>query len=56
MKLSFVKPYKSITSIPNIEIPDFVVLTGVNGAGKTHLIEAIENGSIQKHQIIQYML
>ena len=25
---------------------DFVVITGINGAGKTHLLEAIENGSV----------
>jgi len=46
MKLSFVRPHKSIRAIPNLEIPDFVVLTGVNGAGKTHLLEAIEKGCI----------
>lgn len=47
MKLTFVKPHKSITSLPNVELSDFVVLTGVNGAGKTHLVEAVENGSVK---------
>lgn len=47
MKLFFLKTYKSISSFPEIELPNFVVLTGVNGAGKSHLLEAIENGSIQ---------
>ncbi|PZO44938.1 MAG: AAA family ATPase [Pseudanabaena frigida] len=47
MKLSFLKSYKSIDSLPDIELPDFVVLTGVNGAGKSHLLEAIENGFMQ---------
>lgn len=47
MRLTFVRPHKSITSFPEAELPDFVILTGVNGAGKTHLVEAIENGSIQ---------
>jgi predicted ATP-dependent endonuclease of OLD family len=47
MKLSFLKIYKSITSFPEVKLPDFVVLTGVNGAGKSHLLEAIENGSMQ---------
>ncbi|WP_081266522.1 AAA family ATPase [Variovorax paradoxus] len=46
MRLIFQKPYKSIRSLGSIEFPDFVVLTGVNGAGKSHLLEAIENGSI----------
>ncbi|MGI4788949.1 MAG: ATP-binding protein, partial [Janthinobacterium lividum] len=30
-----------------MDLPDFVVLTGVNGAGKSHLLEAIDNGAIR---------
>jgi hypothetical protein len=51
MRLTFVEPYKSITSFPEIELPNFVVLTGVNGGGKTHLIEAIEKGVIRIEDI-----
>ncbi|CAD5984007.1 AAA family ATPase [Planktothrix agardhii 1029] len=51
MKLTFVKPHKSITSLPSTELSDFAVITGVNGAGKTHLVEAIDNGSIQVDDI-----
>ena len=51
MKLSFIKPYKSISDFPEIELPDFVVITGVNGAGKSHLLEAIENGSMEIYNI-----
>jgi len=51
MKAVFLTPYKSITSLPELELPDFVVLTGVNGAGKTHFIEAIESGAIQVDSI-----
>lgn len=47
MRLTFRQAYKSITTLPAIELPEFVVLTGVNGAGKTHLLEAIANGSIR---------
>ena len=47
MKLSLIRSYKSINSFPEIELPNFVVLTGINGAGKSHLLEAIENGSVQ---------
>jgi ABC-type cobalamin/Fe3+-siderophores transport system ATPase subunit len=47
MRLTLHQVYKSIKTLPAIELPDFVVLTGVNGAGKTHLLEAIANGSIQ---------
>lgn len=52
MRLNFNRPHKSITSFPNIELPNFVVLTGVNGAGKSHLLEAIENGPIQIDDIV----
>jgi ABC-type branched-subunit amino acid transport system ATPase component len=52
MRLSFLKIYKSIASFPEIELPNFVVLTGVNGAGKSHLLEAIDNGSIQIDDIV----
>jgi predicted ATP-binding protein involved in virulence len=52
MQLSFLKIHKSIISFPNTELPNFVVLTGVNGAGKSHLLEAIENGSMQIDNIV----
>ena len=53
MKISFVEPYKSITFFPQVELPDFVVLTGVNGAGKTHFLEAILGGSLRIDDIYQ---
>ena len=43
MKLSFAQPHKSIQDFNSIELPDFTVLTGVNGSGKTHLLEAIKD-------------
>lgn len=46
MKISFNRPYKSIRQFADLELPDFVVLTGVNGAGKSHLLEGLENGSL----------
>lgn len=46
MKLSFNRPYKSITRFEPFELSSFTVLTGVNGAGKSHLLEALENGAI----------
>lgn len=39
MKVSVKNPYKSITVVQDFEIPDFVVLTGKNGSGKSHLME-----------------
>lgn len=44
MKLQFLRPYpnSSITeAFDDIEINDFTVITGKNGVGKTHLLEAI---------------
>ncbi len=44
MKLKFLKPYpnSSITKrFDDIEINDFTIITGKNGVGKTHLLEAI---------------
>lgn len=42
VKLTLENKFKSINPF-QIELPDFVVLTGVNGAGKTHLLTAIQN-------------
>lgn len=41
MKIRLDSPFKSITRLDEIELPSFVVLTGLNGAGKTQLIQAI---------------
>lgn len=46
-KLSFQTSHKSIKSFPDIELPKFVVLTGRNGSGKTHLLTAIKTGKIK---------
>lgn len=44
--LTFKTPYKSIQSLNSIDLPSFVVLTGRNGSGKTHLLEALRNGKV----------
>ncbi len=44
--LSFTSIYKSIKSLPSIDLPPFVVLTGRNGSGKTHLLEALREGKV----------
>jgi ABC-type Mn2+/Zn2+ transport system ATPase subunit len=46
MKLTFQKPHLSITTFPETELPEFTLITGVNGAGKTHLLRAIGAGDI----------
>lgn len=43
MKIRIYKEYKSIKAPQEFELPDFVVLTGKNGSGKSHLMEAMSN-------------
>lgn len=40
--------YKSIANIGNVNLPDFTVITGLNGSGKSQLLEAItlSNGGV----------
>lgn len=41
MRININKEYKSIKAPQEFELPDFVVLTGKNGSGKSHLMEAM---------------
>lgn len=45
--LEFARPHLSIKTFPNIELPDFSLITGLNGTGKTHLLRAIAEGYIR---------
>ncbi|QBF27622.1 ATP-binding protein [Pseudomonas tructae] len=47
MKLSFYRPYKSIQIFEDVELPDFTVITGANGSGKSHLLKAIQEEHIK---------
>lgn len=38
------KKFKSLSNPFNIVLPDFTVISGINGAGKSHLLAAIEQG------------
>lgn len=51
MKLIYKSPYLSIEQFSPVEMPDFVVLTGVNGSGKSHLLDAID----KRHVAIEGM-
>ena len=42
MKLQFRQIHLSISQFNEVDLEDFTVLTGVNGSGKSHLMEAIE--------------
>jgi ABC-type cobalamin/Fe3+-siderophores transport system ATPase subunit len=46
MRLEFVSPYLSIEAFPSIDLPPFTVISGLNGVGKTHLLQAITQGKI----------
>ncbi len=47
MRLRFTKDHLSITQFEDVDLPEFSIITGVNGAGKTHLLQAIHNKSVQ---------
>lgn len=47
MKLTFSKPYISIVGFPEITLPNFSLITGLNGSGKTHLLQALDKGHIK---------
>lgn len=46
MNLTFSSPHLSIQSFPTVDVPSFTLITGVNGAGKTHLLKAITDGNV----------
>jgi predicted ATPase len=41
------RTYKSVGGVGNIRLPSPTVLAGVNGAGKSHLLQAIEEGAVR---------
>ena len=46
MKITIKKEYKSLRSLQTFELPNFCMLTGKNGSGKSHLLEAISKQEI----------
>jgi ABC-type Mn2+/Zn2+ transport system ATPase subunit len=46
MKLTLVNKFKSLDPFC-IDLPDFVILTGINGAGKTQLLTAVLNNQLK---------
>lgn len=59
MKITYKQDYISIRQFEPIEIKKFSILTGLNGAGKSHFLQAINNGQIQidninKDEIVYY--
>lgn len=48
MNIKTIQDYKSIPKGIEFSLPDFTVLTGRNGSGKTHLLEAMANPKLTK--------
>ncbi len=48
LKINIKKSYKSIPENLEFEFPEFTVLTGENGSGKTHLFESINDSKISE--------
>lgn len=46
MRLEFAKRHLSIFAFPAIDVPPLTIVVGINGSGKTHLLQAIQNGSV----------
>ena len=51
MKLIFRQPHESIKQFTPVDLPDFSVITGLNGSGKTHLMRAIKAGNVVADRI-----
>ena len=52
IRFSSTNPSSAIKEFTTVEkMPDFVVLTGLNGSGKTHLLKAIETGLVKVDEI-----
>ena len=45
MKIELKQPYKSIATLSTEVLPDFAILIGRNGAGKTQLLDALKEGA-----------
>ena len=45
MKIELIRPYKSITTLTTDNLPDFAVLIGRNGVGKTQILQALDEGA-----------
>jgi ABC-type cobalamin/Fe3+-siderophores transport system ATPase subunit len=54
MKLTLTTEFKSLEPFA-IDLPDFVILTGINGAGKTQLLTAILNNQLRISDFVKVL-
>ncbi len=47
MHLDLLKSHISIETLNSPELPDWFVITGLNGSGKSQLLQAIDNGCVR---------
>src|SRR4051812_28477815 len=45
--LKLAQPFGPFTQMEHVELPDFAILTGLNGSGKTQLLQAIVGGHVE---------
>ena len=53
MRIELRQPYKSIATLATEDLPDLAVLIGRNGAGKTQLLEALNEGRAEIPGIVR---
>ena len=51
MRIELKQPYLSINNLDGVDLPDFTLLIGRNGIGKTQLLDAIAGGSVSVSSI-----
>ncbi|WKZ76157.1 MAG: AAA family ATPase [Vicingaceae bacterium] len=49
MEIKFTGKYKSVTTFTWTDVPNFAIITGPNGTGKSQLLDLIHNTIINKH-------
>ncbi len=53
MKIKLIDKYKSLKNFESEELPDFTVITGKNGSGKTQLLELIKDANNPQQNLIK---
>lgn len=45
MKYKLESEFRSLKTFQTEELPEFVILTGINGVGKTQILQSLESGN-----------